>query len=183
MCERSALHKSCVFSNLPIPPSPLPPPSFVRSPESGGESDSFGLQGAGSVLEQAGFSRGFSAVLRSRLPLRNAGGWILYNLFPPGFLIHRSPRRALPVAGKLGGGKPHLPIIHFFMSGLPVMMSTSPQAGCQEAILSRDRRIINAQARGMAWRNLDQRGNPQSRETPRIFSSRRCRLAREMVVG
>ena len=72
-----------------------PTPSFVRSPGPGGEGDSFGLQGGGSSLERAGFSRGFSAALRSRLPLRKDTGCPRENPLPPGFLIHRSPRRAI----------------------------------------------------------------------------------------
>ena len=53
-------------------------------------------------LERAGFSRGFSAALRSRLPLRKDTGWTRENPFPPGFLIHRSPRRAI-LAGENWG--------------------------------------------------------------------------------
>ena len=71
--------------------------SFVRSPVPGGQGDSFGLQGGGSSLEQAGFSRDFPVALRSRLPLRKGAGWTRGNPFPPGFLIHRPPRRAVPV--------------------------------------------------------------------------------------
>jgi hypothetical protein len=84
------------------PPRPLPTPSFVRSPGPGGEGDSFGLRGGGSSLEQAGFSRGFWVVLRSRLPLRIGVGWPRDNPFPPGFLIHRSPRRAILVGENWG---------------------------------------------------------------------------------
>jgi len=83
-------------------PRLLPTPSFVGSPGPGGEGDSFGLQGSGSSLERAGFSRGFSAALRSRLPLRKDTGWTWENPFPPGFLIHRSPRRAI-LAGENWG--------------------------------------------------------------------------------
>jgi len=42
-------------------------PSFVRSPGPVGEGDSLGLQSGGSSLEQVGFSRGFSAALRSQI--------------------------------------------------------------------------------------------------------------------
>ena len=70
-------------------------PSFQRSPGPGGEGDSFGLQGGGSCLRQADFNRGLSAALRSRLPLRKHTGCPRENSVPPGFLIHRPPRRAM----------------------------------------------------------------------------------------
>ena len=47
------------------------------------------LPGAG------GLQPGSSAALRSRLPLRKDTGWPPKNPFPPGFLIHRPPRRAI----------------------------------------------------------------------------------------
>jgi len=88
---------------------PRPTPSFVGSLGPGGEGDSFGLQGAGSSSEQAGFSRGFSAALRYRLPLRKETGWTRENPFPPGFLVHRSPPQAILAGGKLGVGERFCP--------------------------------------------------------------------------
>ena len=46
-----------------------------------------------------------SAGLRSRLPLRKHTQCSRENSFPPGFLIHRSPRRAILAREKLGVGK------------------------------------------------------------------------------
>jgi hypothetical protein len=63
------------------------------------------------------------------------------------------------------------------------MMSTSLQAGCQEAILSRNRRIIKARGRGIFFKTLGQRGKPQRRETPWICSNCRYRLARAIIEG
>jgi len=83
----------------------LPTPCFVESPGPGGEGDSFGLQGSGSILEEAGFNRGFSAALRPRHPLRKDTGWNRENPFPPGFFIPSSPRRAIRAGGKLAVGK------------------------------------------------------------------------------
>jgi hypothetical protein len=80
----------------------LPTPSFPLNYDHGGENDSFGLQGGGSPQKQADFNRGFSATLRSRLPLRKHTGCPRENSFPPGFLIHRSPRRAIPARKNWG---------------------------------------------------------------------------------
>ena len=50
----------------------------------------------------ADFNRGFSGVLRSRLSLRKQIPCSLKNSFPPGFLIHRPPHRAIQV--RIAGG-------------------------------------------------------------------------------
>ena len=95
---------------------------FERSPVPGGESDSFGLQGGGSSLEQAGFSRSFWAALRPRLPLRKRAGWTWDNPFPPGFLIHRPPRRAVRVGKNWGWAKGIIPLTnrhHFHILIIP----------------------------------------------------------------
>ena len=82
----------------------LPTPSFERSPGPGGEGDSFGLQGRGSSLEQAGLSRGLPETLRRRLPLRKEAE-------APGRILSRrdSSSIALPAGqswlGKTGGGQ------------------------------------------------------------------------------
>ena len=88
---------------------PCPPPVFAEKPGPGGEGDSFGLQGARSSLAQAGFSRFLSAGLRSRLPLRKHTQCSRENFFPPGFLIHRPPRRAILARKKLRMGKGLVP--------------------------------------------------------------------------
>ena len=81
----------------------LPTPSFERSPGPSGEGDSFGLQDGGSFLERAGFSRGFAATLRPRLPLRK-------DAEAPGRILSRrdSSSIALPAGqswlGKTAGG-------------------------------------------------------------------------------
>jgi hypothetical protein len=80
----------------------LPTPGFPLNHDPGSENDSFGLQGSGSPLKQADFSRGFSAALRSRLPLRKHTKCPRENSFPPGFLIHRSPRREIPARKNWG---------------------------------------------------------------------------------
>ena len=65
-------------------------PSFGRRPGPGMEGDSCGLQGAGSSLERAGFSRGFSAALRSRLPLRK-------DLDGPGRILSRRDSSSIAI--------------------------------------------------------------------------------------
>ena len=106
----------------------LPTPSFVRIPGPGGEGDSFGLQGGGSSLGQAGFSRGFWAALRSRLPLRKGAGRTRDNPFPPGFLIHRSPRRATP-AWENWGWTSSARSSRFSQEGLILTVGNSPPGG------------------------------------------------------
>ena len=106
----------------------LPTPSFGRSPGPGGEGDSFGLQGGGSSLERAGFSRGFAATLRLRLPLRK-------DAEAPGRILSRrdSSSIALPAGqsrlGKTGGGQAKGGIIQ--AEGGPARLGgrVSPQAG------------------------------------------------------
>ena len=75
------------------------------------------------LFRQGGFSRGFSAALRYRLPLRKDTGWTRENLFPPGFFIHRSPPRAILAGGKLGVGK------RFFPASLSLLIAARVQEG------------------------------------------------------
>ena len=116
-----------------------PTPSFVRSPGPREEGDSFGLQGAGSSLEQAGFSRGFSAALLSRLPLRKDTGWTRENLFPPGFFIHRSPPRAILAGGKLGVGKRFFPVSLSLLIAARVQEGKAPGFRVPALIIKRPR--------------------------------------------
>jgi hypothetical protein len=108
MRDLSSIHGLRKFP--PICALYLPTPSFPLNHDPGGENDSFGLQGSGSPLKQADFSRGFSAALRSRLPLRKHYRCPRENSFPPGFLIHRSPRRAIPARKNWGWARCPLPL-------------------------------------------------------------------------
>ncbi len=83
----------------------LPAPNFCATPGSDVEGDSFGIQSGGSSPERAGFKRGFLGAPRPRLPLQKHMQCSRENPFPPGFLIHRPPRRAIPAGKKLGVGK------------------------------------------------------------------------------
>jgi hypothetical protein len=61
------------------------------------------------------------------------------------------------------------------------MINTSPHWGCREAMWSNTLRIIKAKGRGMIFKVLAQRGKPQKRETPWIFSTCRYLWARVII--